>query len=38
MVEALTVLAADAAVQLAWVDKHKVETDELALTLITPFA
>ncbi|MHB0895688.1 hypothetical protein [Streptomyces sundarbansensis] len=31
MIEALAVLGADSADQLAWIDKHKVVTDELAL-------
>ncbi|MGQ4477826.1 hypothetical protein [Streptomyces sp. SAS_276] len=31
MIEALAVLAADSADQLAWIDKHKVVADELAL-------
>lgn len=31
MTEALAVLGADSADQLAWIDKHKVVTDELAL-------
>ncbi|MEU5068907.1 hypothetical protein AB0G95_33235 [Streptomyces virginiae] len=31
MLEALAVLGADSADQLAWIDKHEVVTDELAL-------
>ncbi|MGQ5654232.1 hypothetical protein ACUJ8H_30100 [Streptomyces sp. EKR5.2] len=31
MIQALAVLGADSADQLAWIDKHKVVTDELAL-------
>ena len=31
MIESLAVLGTDSADQLAWIDKHKVVTDELAL-------
>ncbi|MEW2350890.1 hypothetical protein AB0904_24870 [Streptomyces sp. NPDC006684] len=31
LIESLTVLAADASVQVAWLEKHRVVTDEIAL-------